>query len=183
MSTSYTIPALVLAFGAGMLALVTSKAQKNLDEKNAILADLTTQISQISSGNAIRKQVLKNMEQAAAPGNAFIETWKTHLVPGKDGNSILADFVSVGTSNIVSIQNRKSGTGEIVWRNLPAPLNYAQGTVVSGDYYRLMNWLGEIEQTWPLAHIDSCALKQTGNSLSLGIKMSYPSFIVEKLAK
>jgi len=183
MSSPYSIPSFVLVAIVGGIGLFGLQAHKSLKAHAASLADITAESDDVAQNISIRKQALTVVTESASPVNSFMAEWSAHFAPGKDGNAILSDFSRIGNEQTVSVQGRKSGLNETMWHGVPVGVQVAQGTAVSSEYYRLLNWLGAVERAWPLARVDTFSFEQNGASLSLFVKLSHPSFIVDKLNK
>ena len=58
-------------------------------------------------------------------------------------------------------------------------VQFAESTGVSSEFYRVLNWLGDIEKTWPIARFEQMDFQQKGPSLQLLIRLTVPTFIAE----
>ena len=182
MSSPYTIPSFSLIAIVGIVGLFAVHAKRSLNAEKNSLAEITNEATQVNQAISIRKQVLQNMTEASVPVNTFMNAWSAMLAPGRDANSIMSEFGSLGIAHTIAIQGRKPTPNDTtVWQGRQIPMQGAQCTAVSGEFYRLMNWLGAVERAWPLARFETVSIDQNGASLSRTVKVAYPSFIVEKL--
>jgi hypothetical protein len=45
---------------------------------------------------------------------------------------------------------------------------------VTGDFYRTLNWLGAVENAFPLARVEQVSYTNNGNSLALAVQLVFP---------
>lgn len=173
------VPATVLVTLLGLASLLAYRTARALGLERAQLRDQSAELASLRLRMGQEHGRLAPMRTAAAPANAFMAHWRAALGPGHDGNAILSDLSRCGNEQAVAVQNRHSGAAEYPWKGRTLHFQSAEGEGISGEYYRLINWLGAVEHTWPAARIEQAALEQRGASLRLFLKLSYPSFLSE----
>ena len=179
MENRYLLPGVVLVGIAFGLAMLAAKTNRDLKAKISDLEDEQSQVSALDGQIAGSKAALAVAKSSTKPADHFMELWREYLKPGKDGNAILADANRYAAENTVSVQGRKPGSPEYIWKGKPLHSQSADCTGVSSEYYRLVNWLGSLERAWPLARFESVQLAQAGPSLSMQLHVAYPSFLVD----
>jgi hypothetical protein len=182
MKNTYFIPALMLAISLGILGMFVASTNRALGRQTAAFKESENALGALTRTLALRRSSLAALSTAASPANAFVSAWESSLRSVRDDSAILSDFSKFGNEATISVQGRKSGTSEYTWRAKPQRVRFAEATGVSSEFYRLANWLGDMERNWPLARFDLIAFEQKGGSLQLAVRLAYPSFLIEREA-
>lgn len=183
MENRYLIPSLVLFLALLAIGAFSLNSHRSLMGDRSNLATQEAELNSVATRVEAQRALLDEMKASATPSNTFMAQWRSALGANRDGNAMLTDLSRFGNDATVSVQGRKSGASEYLWRGKPLRVQFAEGTGVSGEYYRLVNWMGEMERAWPLARFEQIAFEQKGPSLQLLLKLSYPSFLTEAAAK
>lgn len=178
----YTIPGMVLA--ACVLGALGLAASSN--KKVAAAADAAAMAEQAKENLSFVIEAQRTSKAAAEtnarPVDLFMNQWARYLTVGADTNAILGDISRIANEQTVSVQGRRSTTNDVMWKGEMVPVNYAEGTAVSSEFFRLTNWLGLVEKQWPLVRFERIEYEQTGGTLKLSVKTAYPLFIMHKLS-
>ena len=183
MQNRYSFPFLMLVLFVGILGLFAASAHRALTRQGIAYAESEESLETLNRTVATKRTSLASLTAAASPANSFMASWKSALVTNRDESAMLGDFSKFGNESTISVQSRKSGTSEYTWRSKPQRVRFAEALGVSSEFYRLMNWFGDMERSWPLARFDYIAFEQKGGSLQLAVRISYPSFLIEPAAK
>jgi hypothetical protein len=178
-SNRYLLPSVILLCVVCIFAFAVFKSHKSLTLATASLDQNKEKAVAIENSLKIKSLTLDSMKKASSPANTFIAAWNSALGAERDETAMLTDLTRLGTESTISVQNRKSGISDYSWRGKPQRVRFAEATGVSSEYYRLMNWLGEMERAWPLSRFEQIALEQKGQSLQLALKISYPTFLTD----
>ncbi len=183
MEHHYIVPAAFLSAALCIGGLFAYRTARNVAVEQRELDARTAELAAVSTRTVQQKNVLLHMRGSAAPANSFMTHWHAALAPGRDANAMLTDFSRFGNEQAVSVQNRKSGSVEYFWKGKPLHVQSAEGEGVSSEYYRLINWLGEVEHAWPIARFEQATFEQRGTSLRLFVRLSYPTFLTDAATK
>jgi phosphate-selective porin len=180
MEQRYIIPSVVLfATIVTLGCFAVSTNQKLIAGRNA-LRHRQEELGKTQAQSRQKQVTLQKKKEATTPANTFMGHWRNAIVSDQASNNMLSDLAKFGTDELVSVQGRKSGKAEYLWRAKPVEVQFAD-VAVSGEYHRLMNWLGATERAWPLARFEQIALHQNGPSLQLFVRLSYPSFLLQAI--
>jgi hypothetical protein len=179
MDHRYTPAAAILLTTLVALSMVAMKTANSLNADKVALQARTIELNSVKANVVTRQVSLQKTRLASAMVNQFMAQWKTAMAPGIDGNALLTDLSRFGTEHTISVQSRKSGASDFPWRGQSMKTQFAEGVGVSGEYYRLINWMGDMEHAWPLARFDRIAFEQKGSSLQLSLRLTYPTFLTE----
>ena len=178
-SNRYLLPSVALVFGVCIFSFAVLKVHKDLASANEALETFSVKAVGLENTLKIKSTTLQTMKTASSPANTFISAWKSALGTERDDTAMLTDLTRLGTEATISVQGRKSGISDYSWRGKPQRVRFTEATGVSNEYYRLMNWLGEMERAWPLSRFEQISFEQKGQSLQLAIKISYPTFLTD----
>lgn len=182
MQNRYLFPAVMLATFVGILVLFAASAHRALARQGADYADTEAKLEALKRTQSTKKTALDVLQAASSPSNSFMKSWESELVSRRDEGDMLVDFSRFGNDSTVSVQGRRSSRSEYPWRTKQVQVRSAEAMGASSEFYRLMNWLGDMERTWPLARFDNISFEQRGGSLHLSLRMIYPSFLTENSA-
>ena len=180
MNGRFFIPSVIL-FGIFIgIGAITLAAHKALMVQRGELQDSKDELVSVRADVDTSSKALAKMASQKSPAAAFMAQWGPALRPEIDGNTLLEDLSRFGNNSTVSVQSRKSGPTDYYWHGKTSEkIQYAEATGVSSEYYRLINWLGDMEHAWPLARFEQIAFEQKGPSLQLSLKLSYPTFLTQ----
>ena len=179
MNTRYIIPFGVLAVSLTLLVLWAMDVGGSLRQERDELANSADALHQARTASTALTTLLVKAKMDASPANTFMNHWRDILSGSHDSNGILTDMAKFATNETVAVQGRKSGSVEYLWEGKPVQVQFAESTGVSSEFYRVLNWLGDIEKTWPIARVEQMDFQQTGPSLQLLIRLTVPTFIAE----
>lgn len=181
-SSPYTTPLMGLFCVLVVVTFGALLANKKLNAAKLEFRSVEAGLAETRQAISVQEQSLASITAASKPVDVFMNGWASHL-NGGDGNAILNDLSRFGNEQTVSVQGRRSSTGESMWQGGMVPIAYAHGTAVSNEYFRLLNWLGKVEQAWPLSRFEQVSFQQRGGTLSLDVRIAYPTFILDRLSK
>jgi len=176
---TYTGAAIVLmgvAIAFAMAALATFQWAGNAHQ-NLLNAEM------IYDGAVKQREGAQNTaekaQRDAVPVENFIKDWKDQFSAGDDLSQIFSHLDTLAVDNLLSSSD-KSNNPSSAYLFKDAQRNVLAITIrVSGDYARIINWLGEVETTYPLARVEHVTFTVKNNTVSMYAAIVFPHFFEE----
>ena len=172
---SFFMPAMTLCGAAITLIIVAlfsfqtaSIAQRQLLEskRNAADADIMFQQSVAKAAQA-RKQ--------GSATDVFLETWRKEFHASDNVEQVFGRLDTLAVNNLLS-PSGKSFTINSGYFFKDAQVRVKNVNVtVTGDYFRILNWLGASEYAFPLARVEQVSFTTNASSLALSVQFVFPN--------
>jgi len=171
---SFFIPCLTL-FGLALLGVFIALSTFQRVSRLQLDVSATKQeVDEDKTQKTIIASTLGRLDTESRPANEFIKEWQRSFLSEDDMQRILPALDSLAVANVVSSSDKqnKADTG-YTFRNKIIPVESVKISV-SGDYYRLLNWLGAVEQQFPLARVEAVSFTNQ-NGLKMTSTFSFPT--------
>ncbi len=195
----------ILLFAAPLFAcLAPIKLWKEYQALNTELSTLTSEYNAQLDQVNIRESTLLVRKTAEAPRYEALRMWRPWLsgmdtppvsedgslptidpqpIAERAGFEFLRAASDAAQSVSISLQDRRSGVALRQWGRGEQIVSLADVTAVAADYYKLMNWIGMLEASWPTVRIESLDFGAEGVSqgagfaLRMSIQATIPTFL------
>jgi|HubBroStandDraft_1064217.scaffolds.fasta_scaffold289325_2 hypothetical protein len=177
---NYTVPAMALLFaaclcvmGAAFAFTQARDAGLRLDNQALIRdgASLQLKAAQASSAKA---------QTDSVPVDHFLSDWKDQFKVGSDLSSIFNTLDTQAVNNLLSSSD-KNNTQDATYLFGGKPSGVLKVSIqVSGDYSRILSWLGQIENTYPLARVEEANFTEGNSTTSMKAQITFPLFFPEE---
>jgi hypothetical protein len=123
---------------------------------------------------AIIASTLSRLSAESRPADEFIKEWQRSFLSEDDSQRLLPALDNLAVTNVVSSSDKQNKADPgYTFRNKIIPVESVKISV-SGDYYRLLNWLGAVEQQFPLARVEAVSFTNQ-NGLKMTSTFSFPT--------
>jgi hypothetical protein len=172
---SFFMPAMILC-GAGVTLLIvalfsfqsTSIAQQQLLEskRNAQDADVMF-LQSVAKSTEARKR--------GTATDVFLETWRKEFRASDNVEQVFGRLDTLAVNNLLS-PSGKSFTVNSGYFFKDAQVRVKNVNVtVTGDYFRILNWLGAAEYAFPLSRVEQVSFTTNASSLALSVQFVFPN--------
>jgi hypothetical protein len=171
---SYTLPA-VLLLAASLLLLVG--ITKSFAWASRSAADLAVQRSEVNRTRQELFAVQRAAEAArkkSAIADQFLAAWAPALSDGSNIEQIFGRLDTLAVDNLLSPSGKNYAVNTNYFFNGRHLSVQSVNITVAGDYYRTLNWLGAVENGFPLARVEQVSYTTNGNSLALAVQFVFP---------
>jgi hypothetical protein len=132
------------------------------------------EVDEDKTQKAIIVSTLSRLSAESQPADEFIKEWQRSFLGEDDMQRILPALDSLAVTNVVSSSDKQNKADPgYNFRNKIIPVESVKISV-SGDYYRLLNWLGAVEQQFPLARVEAVSFTNQ-NGLKMTSTFSFPT--------
>jgi hypothetical protein len=170
---SYFLPCLILL---GIALLGVFIALSTFQKVAGLQLDVSTMKQEVADDKAQRTIIASTLDRLDAesrPANNFIKQWQRSFLSEDDAQGILPALDSLAVTNVISSSDKQNRADPgYTFRDKIIPVESVKISV-SGDYYRLLNWLGAVEQQFPLARVEAVSFTNQ-NGLKMTSTFSFP---------
>jgi len=172
---SFFMPAMALC-GAGVTLLIVaafsfqsaSISQRQLLEAKRNAQDADTMFQQSVAKAAQAKQ------QGSAT-DVFLEIWRKEFRASANVEQVFGRLDTLAVNNLLS-PSGKSFTVNSGYFFKDAQVRVKNINVtVTGDYFRIINWLGAAEYAFPLSRVEQVSFTTNASSLALSVQFVFPN--------
>lgn len=172
---SYFMPAMVLC-GAAVALIITglfsfqsaSLAQRQLIDSNNNSRDAEMLLQQ-----SVQKAA--QAKQRSSATDAFLDTWRKEFHSSDNVEQVFGRLDTLAVNNLLS-PSGKSFTINSGYFFKDAQVRVKNVNVtVTGDYFRILNWLGAAEYAFPLARVEQVSFTTNASSLALSVQFVFPN--------
>jgi hypothetical protein len=173
---SFFLPSLILIVLALLGGVIALSSFRNVARLQRDVVGLKQDVDDNKTQNAVIESKLNQLRTESQPAGDFLNEWQRTFLDGDDAKRIiLPSLDSLAVTNIVSSSQKQTHTEPgYAFRNKIIPVESVEITV-SGEYYRLLNWLGAAEQAFPLARVESVSFTNQ-DGLKLSSTFSFPIY-------
>jgi hypothetical protein len=170
----YTIPAAVLLF-LSALCLFGMLQSFGRTHRAASAMEAARNAADVARHELVASQRAATAAQRnSVPTDQFLQSWLAELdaesniehVFGLLDTTAVNDLLSPSGKNFTSNKNYFFNGHHLPVQNV--------NITVAGDFNRTLNWLGAVENTFPLARVEQISYTSNGNSLSLAVQFVFP---------
>jgi hypothetical protein len=170
----YTVPAFVLMFVSALCLFLTLQS---FGRARRAAADLAAAHS--AAAVAHRELTLSQKAAAAAQANsaqadAFLKSWTTELDADSNIEHVFGVLDTAAVNDLLSPSGKNFTFNKNYFFNGHHLSVQNVNITVAGDFSRTLNWLGSVENTFPLARVEQISYTGNGNSLSLAVQFVFP---------
>jgi len=170
----YTAPTFALLAVSGLLLL---GIQKSFSRAGRAANELAVQRGAVNEAMQELAATQMAAKAAAAKGEAadrFLETWQPELSSNVNIEEIFGQLDTLAVNNLLSPSGKNFELKSNYFfngRQLPVE---RVNINVGGDYYRTLNWLGAVENAFPLARIEQISFTNNADTLAVTVQFVFP---------
>jgi hypothetical protein len=171
---SFFIPCLILVGLALMGVFIALSTFQKVARMQLDVSAMKLEVDDDKTQKAIIASTLVRLSDESRPDDNFITQWQHSFLGEDDAQRILPALDNLAVANVVSSSDKqnKEDAG-YTFRNKIIPVESIKISV-SGDYYRLLNWLGAVEQQFPLVRVEAVSFTNQ-NGLKMTSTFSFPT--------
>jgi hypothetical protein len=171
---SFFIPCLTLISLALLGVFIALSTFQKVARLQLDVSTMKQQVDDDKTQRAIIVSTLSRLDTESRPADEFIKEWQRSFLSEDDTQRILPALDSLAVANVVSSSDKQNKADPgYTFRNKIIPVESVKISV-SGDYYRLLNWLGAVEQEFPLARVEAVSFTNQ-NGLKMTSTFSFPT--------
>ena len=171
---SFFIPCLTLIGLALLGVFIALSTFQNVARLQLDVSAMKQEVDDDKTQKAIIASTLSRLSAESRPANNFLKEWQRSFLSEDDMQRILPALDSLAVANVVSSSDKQSKADHgYTFRNKIIPVESVKISV-SGDYYRLLNWLGAVEQQFPLVRVEAVGFTNQ-NGLKMTSTFSFPT--------
>lgn len=170
----YTLPTFVLLAFSALLLFGILKSFGQARQSESKLAGEQRSVE-------LTRQQLTAIQQAAAVAKSksatadkFLETWTAELDAESNIEHVFGRLDTLAVNNLLSPSGKNFTLNTNYFFNGRHLSVQNVNITVAGDYARTLNWLGAVENAFPLARVEQISYTTNGNSLSLAVQFVFP---------
>jgi hypothetical protein len=171
---TYTMPTFVLLATSGLLLFGMLKSFGRASQAAIDLATERNTVATASRRLASTQHSAQTAKTKSATADKFLEVWTPELSSEANIEQIFGRLDTLAVNNLLSPSGKNFALNTNYFfdgRHLPVQnVNIS----VAGDYYRTLNWLGAVENAFPLARVEQISYTTNGSSLSLAVQFVFP---------
>jgi hypothetical protein len=173
---SFFIPCLILIGLAVFGLFIALSSFQNVARLQRDVVSIRQDVDDSKTMNAITEGKINVLRTESRPAEGFLKQWQRTFLNGDDASrTILPDMDSLAVANLVSSSQKQTHSEPgYTFRNKTIPIERVEITV-GGEYYRLINWLGAVEQEFPLARVETVSFTNE-DGLKLSASFSFPIY-------
>jgi hypothetical protein len=152
-------------------------ALKSAERARRADAALTGERAALEQG---RRDLLATQSAAAAakkkgaPIEDFLKTWSQELSSESNIEHVFGQLDTLAVDNLLSPSGKNFSTNlNYFFHGQHTPVQNVNITV-AGDFYRTLNWLGAVENAFPLGRVEQISYAANGNSLTVAVQFVFP---------
>jgi hypothetical protein len=171
---SYTLPVFLL-LAASVLMLFG--VAKSFSWASGSAADLAARRSEVESARRDLFAIQRAAEDAkkkSAIADQFLAAWAPELSDQTNIEQIFGRLDTLAVDNLLSPSGKNFAVNNNYFFNGRHLSVQSVNITVAGDYYRTLNWLGAVENGFPLARVEQISYTTNGNSLALAVQFVFP---------
>jgi hypothetical protein len=171
---NYTFPALLLIAASLLLLLGVTKS---FGWASHSAAELSIKRSEVENARQELFSVQKSAEAAkrkSAIADQFLAAWAPELSDESSIEQIFGRLDTLAVDNLLSPSGKNFAVNTNYFFNGRHLAVQSVNITVAGDYYRTLNWLGAVENGFPLARVEQISYTTNGNSLALAVQFVFP---------
>ena len=170
----YTAPTFALLAASGLLLF---GIQKSFSRAGRAANELAAQRGAVDDARRELAATQQAAKAAAAKGEAadrFLETWRPELGADVNIERIFGQLDTLAVNNLLSPSGKNFELKSNYFfngRQLPVE---RVNINVGGDFYRTLNWLGAVENAFPLARVEQISYTNNAESLAVAVQFVFP---------
>lgn len=172
---SFFLPCLTL-IGLALLGIIIALATfQKVARLQFEVSAMKQEVDNDKTQKIIIESRLSRLSAESRPADDFIKQWRSSFLSEDDTQRILPTLDNLAVANVVSSSDKQNKADPgYTFRNKIIPVESVKISV-SGDYYRLLNWLGAVEQQFPLARVEAVSFTNQ-NGLKMTSTFSFPTY-------
>ena len=170
----YTAPTFALLAASACMLL---GIQKSFSRAGRATGELATQRAAVDTAyqqlSATQRAARAATEKGAA-ADQFLETWRPELSSDVNIEQIFGQLDTLAVNNLLSPSGKNFELKSNYFFNghqLPVE---RVNINVGGDFYRTLNWLGAVENAFPLARVEQISYTNNAESLAVAVQFVFP---------
>jgi len=171
---SFLLPCLLLLSLALLGVFIALSTFPKVARLQLDVSAMKEEVDDDKTQKTIIASALGHFNAESRPAADFIKEWQHSFLSEDDAQRILPALDSLAVTNVVSSSDKQNKEDPgYTFRNKIIPVESVKISV-SGDYYRLLNWLGAVEQQFPLVRVDAVSFTNK-NGLKMTSTFSFPT--------
>lgn len=171
---AYRIPAMLVFL---MLSSVFGGFFYTYQESSRLRGEVVTAESSLAAMNSnfevLRSEVAR-MQSDFAPVEQFVREWKFQADRQAEIGRVRARIEELGAANQIVLLDKRFSQQELVIREFSLS-SHRFSMVARGEYWRVVNWLGQVEKEYPLAKVEYAHMSSLGSGVELSLEMRFPN--------
>jgi hypothetical protein len=170
----YTLPIfLMLAASALMLFGIA----KSFEGASGSARQLAAQRAAVETARQDLIAIQHRAETAKKKGAAvddFLAAWTPEISNESSIEQIFGRLDTLAVDNLLSPSGKNFNQNTNYFFDGRHLTVQSVNITVAGDFYRTLNWLGTVENGFPLARVEQISYTTNGNSLALAVQFVFP---------
>ena len=123
---------------------------------------------------AATTQAARSATAKSAAADRFLDLWKPEIAADSNIEQIFGRLDTLAVNNLLSPSGKNFTLNKNYFFNgRHTPVQNVNITV-AGDFPRTLNWLGAVENTFPLARVEQISYTTNANTLALAVLFVFP---------
>jgi hypothetical protein len=171
---NYSLPSILILMLSALFMLVMVQSFGRASRANRTLADAQDKA-------VFARQQLESVQRAAAyakqnsiQADKFLESWSAEMQAEANVEQVFGRLDTLAVNNLLS----PSGKNFTLNKNYLFEGRHTSvqnvNITVAGDFPRTLNWLGAVENAFPLARVEQISFTTNTSSLSLAVQFVFP---------
>lgn len=170
----YTMPTFLLMACSGLMLYGMLKSAGQASRATAELAAERSAVETARGQLLATQQATKVATSKSASADRFLDVWKPELTADPDIEHIFGQLDTLAVNNLLSPSGKNfTVKPNYFFNGRQLPVQNVNITV-AGDFYRTLNWLGAVENAFPLARVEQISYANNGNSLTMAVQLVFP---------
>ena len=172
---SFFLPCLTLICIALLGVFIALSTFQKMARLQLDVSTMKQEVDDDQTQKTIIASTLSRLSTESRPADDFIKEWRRSFLSEDDTQRILPTLDGLAVANVVSSSDKQNKADPgYTFRNKIISVESVKISV-SGDYYRLLNWLGAVEQQFPLARVEAVSFTNQ-NGLKMTSTFSFPTY-------
>jgi hypothetical protein len=170
----YTFPAflVLLASVACLFGMLQTFGRARLAQADSDAARRQAALARLRLATVQHEAAAAKAEGAAA--DQFLQTWTAELGAESNIEEVFGRLDTLAVDNLLSPSGKSFTLSKNYFFNGRRMPVQVLNLTVAGDYPRTLNWLGAVEDAFPLARVEQISYTSAGNSLALAAQFVFP---------
>jgi hypothetical protein len=171
----YTLPIFLMLAASALMLFGIAKSFEGASRSSRELA------AQRSAVDSARQELISIQHRAeaakkkSAPVDDFLAAWTPEISNESNIEQIFGRLDTLAVDNLLSPSGKNFSQSTNYFFDGRHLTVQSVNITVAGDYYRTLNWLGTVENAFPLARVEQISYTTNANSLALAVQFVFPS--------
>ena len=170
----YRMPIFFLLAATGMLLFGLLKSFRQANQAEVQLGAERAAVDSARAELAATTQAARSATAKSAAADRFLDLWKPEIAADSNIEQIFGRLDTLAVNNLLSPSGKNFALKTNYFFNGRQLAVQNVNISVTGDYYRTLNWLGAVENAFPLARVEQISYTNNGSSLALAVQFVFP---------